>query len=184
MVFIASCLIAGGLVVLLRETNHIVILDRKTVKLRKEMNKPELRNIMTHNKDAVARSPGTVLKQGIIRPLKLLTRSPIVFFLSLYMAFIFGLLYLLFTTITEVYIVTYGWSPQLCGLAYLGLGVGFFAGLLFVARTSDATIIRLTKKNNVYEPEYRLAPCLGFGFFIPISFFWSVSLYLKHALIS
>ena len=138
------------------------------------MNRPELQNIMTHNKDALARSPGSVLKQGVIRPLRLLTQSPIVFFLSLYMAFIFGLLYLLFTTITEVYIVTYGWSPQLCGLAYLGLGVGFFAGLLFVARTSDATIIRLTKKNKVYEPEYRLAPCLGFGFFIPISFFWCV----------
>lgn len=173
VVFIASCLIAGGLLILLRETNHTVILKRKTDKLRKEMNLPELQNVLTHDKDAAARSPGTVLKQGIIRPLKLLTQSPIVFFLSLYMAFIFGLLYLLFTTITEVYVVTYGWSPQICGLAFLGLGIGFFAGLLFVARTSDATIIRLTKKNNnVYEPEYRLAPCLAFGFFIPISFFW------------
>ena len=114
-----------------------------------------------------------MLKEGVVRPLKLLTGSPIVFFLSIYVAFIFGLLYLLFTTITEVYIETYGWSPQLCGLAYLGVGIGFFLGLIFVARTSDATIIKLTKKNNnVYEPEYRLAPCLGFGLFIPISFFW------------
>ncbi|KAF1968343.1 MFS general substrate transporter [Bimuria novae-zelandiae CBS 107.79] len=173
VVFIASCCIASGLFILLRETNHAVILDRKTAKLKKEMSRPELQNIMTHQKDAATRSPAMVLKQGIIRPLKLLTRSPIVFCLSVYMAFCFGLLYLLFTTITEVYIVTYDWSPQLCGLAYLGLGIGFFAGLLVVARTSDATIIKLTKKNsNVYEPEYRLAPCLGFGFFIPISFFW------------
>ncbi|KAJ4354355.1 uncharacterized protein N0V89_006090 [Didymosphaeria variabile] len=172
VVFIASCCIASGLFILYRETNHVVILDWKTAKLRKEMNRPELQNVMTYQKDAAARSPATVLKQGIIRPLKMLTRSPIVFFLSIYVAFIFGLLYLLFTTITEVYITTYGWSPQLCGLAYLGLGVGFFVGLIFVARTSDATIIKLTKKHGVYEPEYRLAPCLMFGFFIPISFFW------------
>ncbi|KAJ4296677.1 hypothetical protein N0V90_006725 [Kalmusia sp. IMI 367209] len=173
VVFIASCVIASGLFILYKETNHVVLLDRKTTRLRKEMDRPELQNIMTHQKDAAARSPATVLQQGIVRPLKLLTRSPIVFFLSLYMAFIFGLLYLLFTTITVVYVDTYGWSPQLCGLAYLGLGVGFFMGLIFVARTSDATIIKLTKKNNnVYEPEFRLAPCLFFGFFIPISFFW------------
>lgn len=173
VVFITSCAIAGGLFILYRETNHVVILDRKTARLRKEMNLPELQNIITHQKDAATRSPASVLKQGIVRPLKLLTRSPIVFFLSIYVAFVFGLLYLLFTTITEVYIETYHWSPQLCGLAYLGLGIGFFVGLIFVARTSDATIIKLTKtNNNIYEPEYRLAPCLGFGFFIPISFFW------------
>lgn len=172
VVFITSCLLSGGLFILLKETNHVVLLDHKTARLRKEMNRPELQNIMTHQKDASVRSPGTVLKQGIVRPIKLLTTSPIVLFLSLYMAFMFGLLYLLFTTITEVYIETYNWSPQLCGLAFLGLGVGFFMGLTLVARTSDATIIKLTKKNKVYEPEYRLAPCLGFGFFIPISFFW------------
>jgi len=173
VVFIASCIIASGLVILYRETNHVVLLNRKTARLRKELNRPELQNILTHQKDAASVSPGTVLKQGIIRPLKMLTRSPVILSLSLYMAFIFGLLYLLFTTITVVYVETYHWSPQFCGLAYLGLGIGFFMGLIFVARTSDATIIKLTKSNNnVYEPEFRLASCLFFGFFIPISFFW------------
>jgi hypothetical protein len=89
------------------------------------------------------------------------------------MSFLFGLLFLLFTTITPVFIQTYGWSPEITGLAYLGIGIGNFIGIGFVAKTSDATIIRLAKKNNgVYEPEMRLPLCVFFGFLIPVSLFW------------
>lgn len=59
------------------------------------------------------------------------------------------------------------------GLAYLGIGIGNFLGIGVVAKTSDATIIKLAKRNNgKYEPEMRLPLCLFFGFLIPVSFFW------------
>jgi hypothetical protein len=59
------------------------------------------------------------------------------------------------------------------GLAYLGIGVGNFMSITFVAKTSDATIIQLAKRNKgVYEPEMRLPLCVFFGFLIPISLFW------------
>jgi len=93
--------------------------------------------------------------------------------LAIYMSFVFALLYLIFTTVTEVFIGNYGFSIELCGLAYLGPGIGFMIGIVVFAKTSDPTVIRLTKANNgVYEPEMRLASCLFFAFFIPISFFW------------
>lgn len=99
--------------------------------------------------------------------------SPIIFLLSLYMAVTYGLLYLLFTTITQVFQETYGWDPEICGLAYIGLGLGFFAGLAVVAKISDATVVRMTKANNgQFEPEMRLPACIFFAFFIPITFFW------------
>jgi multidrug resistance protein len=175
VVFIASVILSIGIFILNKETNHSVLIEWKTRKLRKEMERPELRNIYNAEKSASEIMPRNILKQGIIRPMKLLFTSPIVFLLSLYMSFVFGLLFLLFTTITQVYIQTYGWSPEICGLAYLGVGCGFFCGIIFVAKTSDATIIRLTKRNNgVYEPEMRLPTCVFFGFLIPISFFWYV----------
>lgn len=59
------------------------------------------------------------------------------------------------------------------GLAYLGIGVGNFLGIAFVAKTSDATIVKLAKRNKgKYEPEMRLPLCVFFGSLIPISFFW------------
>jgi multidrug resistance protein len=172
VVLIVGCLLTIGLIIFNTETYHAVILEQKTKKLRKEMDRPELQNIMTYNKDAAARTPLNILKHGITRPLKMLTKSPIVLLCSLYMSFLFGLLFLLFTTITPVFISTYGWSPEMTGLAYLGIGIGNFIGIGFVAKTSDATIVRLARKNKgVYEPEMRLPLCVFFGMLIPISFF-------------
>jgi multidrug resistance protein len=173
VVLIVACLLTIGLIFFNTETYHAVLLENKTKKLRKDLNRPELQNIMTYDKDAAAKSPLAILKNGITRPLKMLTRSPIVLLCSLYMSFLFGLLFLLFTTITPVFIQTYGWSPEMTGLAYLGIGIGNFIGIGFVAKTSDATILRLAKKNKgVYEPEMRLPLCVFFGLLIPISFFW------------
>ena len=172
VVLIAGCLLTTALFVFLRETNHAVILNRKVTSLRIQLNRPELQNIMTHDKDAAALSSIKVLQNGIIRPLKLLTRSPIVLLCSLYTSFLFGLLYLLFTTITPVFLTTYNWQPDMTGLAYLGIGIGTMIGITVVAKTSDANIIRLAKKNNdVYEPEMRLPLCIFFGLLIPVSFF-------------
>ncbi|KAF2691191.1 MFS general substrate transporter [Lentithecium fluviatile CBS 122367] len=171
--FIAGCILTVAIIFLNRETNHVVLLNWKTARLRKDLSRPDLQNILTYTKDVSALSRRNILKQGIIRPMKLLFTSPIVFLLALYVSFGFGLLFLLFTTITQVYIETYGWAPEMCGLAYLGIGIGFFLAVIFVARTSDATIVRLAKKNNgIYEPEMRLPTCVFFGFLIPVSFFW------------
>jgi MFS family permease len=99
--------------------------------------------------------------------------SPIIFILSFYMAVVYGLLYLLFTTITQVFIETYHWQPDICGLAYIGIGIGFFLGIAVVAKLSDATVVKMTKSNNgVFEPEMRLPACIFFAFFVPITFFW------------
>ena len=157
MCFITGALFSVGILILYPESNHVVLLDRKTARLRKELNRPELLNIMTHQKDAQALKRSNILIQGLFRPLKMLFTAPIVLILSLYMAFVFGLMFLLFTTITQVYVRQYNWSPELCGLTFLGLGLGNLLGIIFVARTSDATILRLSKRNNgVYEPEMRL----------------------------
>lgn len=67
----------------------------------------------------------------------------------------------------------YNWPTELTGLAYIGIGAGFFLGLAAVAKLSDATVVRMTKANNgVSEPEMRLPACVFFACFIPISFFW------------
>jgi multidrug resistance protein len=173
VLFIAAVVISTGIWILNPETNPVVLIEWKTAKLRKETGNTELQNVYTKDKPAEELTRRNILLQGLVRPLKLLFTSPIVFLLSLYVSFIFGLLYLIFTTVTEVFITVYGWSPEMCGLAYLGVGVGSMAAIIFVAKTSDAAIIRATKRNNgVYEPEFRLPLVVFFGLMIPASFFW------------
>jgi hypothetical protein len=49
----------------------------------------------------------------------MLTRSPIVVLICSYAATVYGMLYLMFTTIPSVFEKTYGWSTNLTGLAYM-----------------------------------------------------------------
>ncbi|KAH6615061.1 major facilitator superfamily domain-containing protein [Boeremia exigua] len=173
VVLIVAVLLTAGLFIWNTETNHVVLLNRKTARLRSELERPDLQNVMNASKPAAALTPKAILLNGITRPLKMLTTQPIVLLCSLYMSFLFGLLFLLFTTLTPVFLQTYGWAPEMTGLAYLGIGIGNFLGIGFVAKTSDATIIKLAKRNKgVYEPEMRLPLCVFFGLLIPISFFW------------
>lgn len=173
VVLIVGVLLTVGLFVFNKETNHNVLLNRKTLRLRGELQRPELQNVMNASKPAAALTPKAILLGGLTRPLKMLTTSPIVLLCSLYMSFLFGLLFLLFTTLTPVFVQTYGWAPEMTGLAYLGIGVGNFLGIGIVAKTSDAAIIKLAKRNKgVYEPEMRLPLCVFFGSLIPVSFFW------------
>jgi multidrug resistance protein len=173
-VLLCACgVVSTGNLILNSETNPVVLIRRKTEKLRKGMDRADLQSAYNIGKNLQANRKRMILAQGISRPLRMLFGSLMLLLLALYLAFVFGLLYLLFTTLTTLYITVYRWPIEFCGLAYLGMGVGFLCGMVVVARTSDATVIRLTKANNgVFEPEFRLASCLMFALFIPISFFW------------
>jgi hypothetical protein len=118
---------------------------RKVRRLQHELNRPELRSC--YDTATQQHNPTQILLSGILRPLKMLFFSPIMFLLSLYMSVVYGLLYLLFTTITQVFTETYNWDPDLCGLAFIGLGIGFLGGLIVVAKLSDVTVVRMTKAN-------------------------------------
>lgn len=115
ILLIAGAVITVGIELLNQETNPRVLIKRKVARLSKELNRTDLRSVYEQSSSPTSKS--AVLINGMIRPLKMLFLSPLVFVLSLYMAVVYGLLYLLFTTITTVYTAQYGWAPELCGLA-------------------------------------------------------------------
>ena len=170
ILLIAAGTVTTGILIFNRETNPKVLMKRKTQRLRRDLNRDDLRSCyeVLHNGQPLTFK--TILLHGLIRPVKMFIFLPIVAILSTYLAFIYGLLYLLFTTITNVFEKTYGWPADLCGLAYIGIGFGLLTGTIIMAVGSDSSIKKLTKTNNgVYEPEMRLRLCLPFACLIPIS---------------
>ncbi|KAI6081353.1 bicyclomycin resistance protein [Hypoxylon rubiginosum] len=142
----------------LKESYAPVILERKTKKLRKATG-----NDLLRSKLDAGLTPADYFKRGIIRPFRMLFLSPIVAITSLYMAVTYGYLYLMFTTITEVFQEYYGFSTSTVGLAFLGLGVGSMIGILLFSATSDKYIQRKAAENKSgMKPEYRL-PLLPLG---------------------
>lgn len=110
---------------------------------------------------------------NLSRPIILLTHSFICFVLSLYMALIYGIYYLMFATFSDLFTHTYGFGVGSSGLAYLGLGVGFLTSAVFSARFSDKVYAHYQEKHNgVGKPEMRIPTLMVGSLFIPIGLFW------------
>lgn len=153
---------------LLQETYPVVLLEKKTKRIIKETGDTSKVSAL-HHKD----SPLEYFTNAIIRPLKMLFLSPIVFLLSVYYAVLFGYLYLFIATFPTTFTSQYHFSISITGLAYLGLGCGIGIGLFTSGKVSDPLFKKLTKRNGgVAEPEYRLpalmltSPLIAIAFFI------------------
>jgi hypothetical protein len=151
---------------LLRETYASTILQKKTKRLRKDTGNPDLRSKLDSGL-----TPLQKFKVSIIRPLKMLSLSPIVMILSMMMAFIYGILYLLFTTITEVFEGEYGFSGGIVGLTYLGIGIGMFSGLAFFGTMSDRSLKKKKAAGLEMKPEHRLPLLIPGAFCVPTGLF-------------
>ncbi|KIJ70225.1 hypothetical protein HYDPIDRAFT_104912 [Hydnomerulius pinastri MD-312] len=110
---------------------------------------------------------------NLSRPVILLTRSFVCFVLSLYMALMYGIYYLMFATFPDLFSEVYHFNVGIGGLAYIGLGLGFLLATVFGAKISDKIYLHLAAKNGGKgKPEMRV-PALIFGsFFVPIGLFW------------
>ncbi|KAJ7098686.1 multidrug resistance protein 4 [Mycena belliarum] len=110
---------------------------------------------------------------NLSRPAVLLFRSLVCFMLSLYMAFMYGIYYLMFATFSTLFSTIYGFNTGIGGLTYLGLGVGFIMATVFSAKLGNDVYHNLAKKNGGKgEPEMRI-PALIFGsLFVPVGLFW------------
>ena len=165
---IAVGVIAIAALFFMRETYAPTILERRAKRLRKETGNPNLRS-----KLAIDLPPRQLFMQSITRPMKLLLLSPICTLMSLYMAIVYAILYILFTTFTFVFEEHYGFSSSTVGLVYIGCGAGNLIGLAILGKVSDPIMKRLAKKHNdgKVKPEYRLPMLMYAGPFIPIGLF-------------
>ncbi|KAF8800562.1 MFS general substrate transporter [Phlegmacium glaucopus] len=149
---------------LLRETYAPVIRQRRAAKSGDREN-----TVSSHL--AIVNGHGKLyyLWLNLSRPVTLLFGSFICFVLSLYMAFMYGIFYLMFTTFPEIFATTYHFSAGVGGLAY----IGFLTATLFGARISDQIYKHLADKNGgIATPEMRI-PALFFGsIFVPIGLLW------------
>ncbi|KAF2790704.1 MFS general substrate transporter [Melanomma pulvis-pyrius CBS 109.77] len=164
---IFSAFFAMLLLTLTNETYAPAILERKAARLRKSTGNPNLRSRL---KSPIP--PKELFIMSIVRPMKMLIFSPIVFLMSLYVAINYGILYLLFTTITFVFEDQYHFSSGAVGLAFIGTGVGMLSGMAALGIMSDKIIKKQEAKGNV-KPEHRLPLLLTLpgGIALPLGIF-------------
>ena len=117
LVAILTACIELVLMVMLRETYKVVILQRKAERLRHETRNQELK-AKSERQSSIA----VILRKALVRPLWLLTHSSILVLSTVYVSFVYGTTYIVFTTLAEVFESAYGFGQGPVGLAYLGIG--------------------------------------------------------------
>ncbi|KAH8425232.1 MFS transporter [Aspergillus melleus] len=111
-------------------------------------------------------------KTSLSRPWILLFKEPIVLLLSIYMAIIYGTLYMLFAAFPIVYQQNRGWSQGISGLAFLGILIGMLCALAFTIYDNKRYIDVQAKHNGFAPPEARLPPCMIASIAVPVGLFW------------
>ncbi|KAJ4384828.1 hypothetical protein N0V86_000431 [Didymella sp. IMI 355093] len=123
----------------MKETYKPVILARRAKKLGLET-KP------TGSQGGAAMKRAVVT--GLSRPMHMLATEPVVFFLSLYTAFAFGVLFLFFAAFPYIFMrPPYGFDTSQSGLTFLAIGLGVLLGGL-----TGVLIDHL-----IYQAKHRLA---------------------------
>lgn len=151
------------------ETYSPVILRRRAAKLSKMTGKHYISVLEKRQGKTTA---AQAFKKSLSRPWVLLFREPIVLLISLYMAIIYGTLYMLFSAFPIVFQKSRGWSQGIGGLAFLGVAVGMLAGVGY-SIWDNKRYLRIEDENDgEAPPEARLPPGIIGSVALPIGLFW------------
>lgn len=154
------------------ETYAPVLLKNRAAALSKKTGKVYRSKIEI---DRGKQSLGQSFKIALSRPWILLLREPIVLLLSIYMAIIYGTLYMMFAAFPIVYQQQRHWSEGIGGLAFLGVAFGMMGAVVYTIpdnkRYLKAEAAAIAKGETGAAPEARLPPAMIGSIAIPIGLF-------------
>ncbi|TVY81430.1 Efflux pump FUBT [Lachnellula suecica] len=114
-----------------------------------------------------------IFNTAMIRPWILLFREPIVLLLSLYMAIIYGTMYLEFAAFPIVFGEVRGWSQGVTGLSFIGVMIGQLLGMVYAVLDNGRYTKIVDRSPGKRAPaEARLGPSMVGAFALPIGLFW------------
>ncbi|KAK1812881.1 hypothetical protein LTR12_012765 [Friedmanniomyces endolithicus] len=158
----------GLSLIFLEETYPPVILVNKAADLRRRT-----KNWGIHAKqEEIEIDFRELLEKNLSRPLRMLFTEPIVLALSIYMAFIYGLLYLFLTFYPIVFQQIHGMSEGVGGLPFLGMITGEIIAGIYIILLQPSYNKKLAANNNIPIPEWRLPPVIIGGVLFAIGVLW------------
>ncbi|KAK1691558.1 major facilitator superfamily transporter [Colletotrichum godetiae] len=166
-IFTGILLIVVGLTV--PETYAPVLLRRRAEKLAKITGKNYISKYEAH---APRKTVAQQFKVALSRPWILLFKEPIVLLTSIYMAIVYGTLYMLFAAFPIVFQRGRGWSPGVGGLAFLGVAVGMIFAVIYTGFDSRRYLKVSAAHGGFAPPEARLPPSMVGACLLPIGLFW------------
>ncbi|KAK3344435.1 major facilitator superfamily domain-containing protein [Lasiosphaeria hispida] len=113
-----------------------------------------------------------LITKNFLRPMRLLFFEPIVTLLSIYMAFLYGLLYLFLTAYPFVFQGVHHFTPGIAGLTFFGVILGQVIAGITVLLQQPWYQRKLKANNGVPIPEWRLPSVIAGGIAFSGGLFW------------
>lgn len=183
-VFWSSSALAAGIqavgLIWLRESHVPTILKKKRDRLVKETGNDQLYIDPTYINTNVNTNPQglppTLLRSistALVRPARLISTQPIIQVIALYMAYLFGVMYLVLVTFPDVWSEVYGETLGIGGIHYISIASGSFAGVLVNFHYIDRIYKHLKAKNGGEgRPEFRMPSMIVGAFLVTVGLFW------------
>ncbi|POV94904.1 hypothetical protein PSHT_15959 [Puccinia striiformis] len=150
------------------ETYSPILLSRKAKKIRKETG--DLKFYSAHEKADY--SFKAVVRRTIFRPFEMIFTEPILMFVTIYLALVYGLLYGLFEAFPVIWGEIRGFTPWQTSLIFVGVGLGSILGAalnIYLARP----MVKIVDKWHGYPPcEMNLYGAMASGPLLVIGILW------------
>lgn len=111
------------------------------------------------------------LRLFLIRPFQLLFLEPIVFFISVYMSVLYGLLYMFFIAFPIIYQEGKGFLASTTGLMFIPIAVGVLLSATLSPLVNKLYLSQCRKYSGRPPAEARLVPMMVSCWFIPVGLF-------------
>ncbi|KAK3196540.1 Efflux pump fub11 [Lecanicillium sp. MT-2017a] len=152
------------------ETYAPVLLRRRAAELSKRTGKIYISKL---DAGQPVRTIGAQFKISLSRPWILLFKEPIVLLTSIYMAIVYGTLYMCFAAFPIVFQEGRGWSPGIGGLAFIGIAVGMAVATTgCIIDNKRYARVAAASPGGMAPPEARLPPGIVGSILLPIGLFW------------
>ncbi|KAI1806575.1 MFS general substrate transporter [Daldinia bambusicola] len=146
------------------ETYEIILLNRRAAELRRRTGNPYYTATQAASEGLKSR-----LSVSLTRPFRLLVTQPILQVVAIFLAYIFGMLYLVLSTFATLWIERYGQSETQSGLNYIALVIGYTVAAQVGSRMMDRLWAYLkAKAGNNTAPEYRVPLMIPGAVLIPL----------------
>jgi multidrug resistance protein len=168
-----------------QETYEPLILRRRAERIRGETG--DTRYYTIHERLHANKSALRILGRALVRPVRLLVSHPIIQISSLVSAFYYGILYIVLSTFSDLWIYQYRQSVEISGLHYIAVALGEILGAQLCGMLMDSLYHRLkARANGEHTPELRTPSVFPGAFIGPLGLFlygWAAQYRLHWAIV-
>ncbi|KAI2789497.1 Citrinin biosynthesis cluster MFS transporter mrr1 [Penicillium oxalicum] len=139
------------------ETYAPKLLQQRAARLRRETKNWALHSFLDEHEPSLAE----IGQKYLLRPLQMLVMEPILICMTIYLALVYGILYLFFEAYPISFNLVRGWtSLGVAALPFIGIMIGVLFGAALIIYTTKTRFARKLAKHGKVVPEERLVPMM------------------------